>query len=308
MTGWENENPVDLIPDGAFIDSYWANRTVFKTYYVNGFSNDGVTDSLNIPGWDGTQPVTMQDILPLDKYLLGTAINSSDQEVRLLPYIRGIFKKNQDTIENVAVLNSTAEEMLEGSFKINSEEGIVEFPYPVYRIDASKDMKPATLWLKVSFRLHSNGGSAYYYYDEPTGITGGAGIEPVEMNELDRSIIAVYPDDNPENAHVSNDNLTDVDAVAIAIANIKKAQYTDVASYSVRLRHIQPLATDGIVRQVRWKINKSGAFTVLYMNNESSMAALTGHQKRRTAGAFDNYLAGKQNRLSTGKRVSSSKK
>lgn len=297
--GWESEDPDDLLPDeeDAVIRSA-ARDSVWKAYRISGFpSGDEV--STEIPGWDGTQPESLNDILPIDKYLIENYIDSEGRERPLLPYVRGSFASGKQALYRMDDGNTSVSELLEGSWKLDRQNGIVFFDFPVYRLNESGGAIPALLYLKCSFRLRESTTNlkGFYIFDELTGISLGFGIETVHVDDLTPLYISSYNNDNPQGSITNTNNSSELNTVASAIADVKKAAYTDTASYARSYRFIHGVDTSGIVRQVRWELNEQIARTTVYLNNFASMAAMTGLQRKRASGAYDAFVNNQRVRL-----------
>ena len=293
--GWGYSNPLSLIPNhSSKVKRIAANQTVFREYRIMGFASGANSPQANIPGWTGPQPATIDDILPLNNYLINSSVDSNGNEVRLRPYLKGQFYAKKDTVENIRETVTDSDELVEGGYHLDLKTGIVTFEYPMFRLDnVTHLISPARLWLLASFRLRDSttGAKGFYVKDANTSLSLGFGSDIISAPYLTPKYITTYTDDDPLKSSANSNNMASLNSLATALANVKLSQYTDRVSYTKRYRFIHGASTDGLVRQVQWTINREECTTTIYVNNQSSIAAMTGPQRRRASGAFDYYNA-----------------
>lgn len=269
-------------------------KTAFRTFRIGGFAAGGWV----LPT-TGQDMVSREGVLPLRRNLLTGTVAPDGSIVEDKPSIEGIFMLG-NLKDSATLVNSGSGEPYEGSFSIDYETGLVHMTEPVYRITGGGDysLSPATLYLTAAHKVRDyNRGVGYqrYYYTLPVG-SGGTGAPPyiVRRDDLELQYTAAY--DRAQTSPTSiYDNQSNIDAAIASQVNALSATFGAKASSFRRWAGIIPIPLDGVVRQVRWRVQcgrrgvPGGAWTWAAANTECVPGVMRLNERRRVA-ALDNLL------------------
>ena len=263
-------------------------KTVFRYYRIKGFSNGG-TSNWVLPA-TGQYSGNRNALPPRRRTPVTGPIGPDGTVIEDPPYIEGVFLLGVDEDPD-SLNNSEAHERLETPYTIDYETGIVRFSVPIVKLkdDADDAIEPAELYLMASHKVRdTNNGHAYARHSVRTDLGIGAGT-PDYVIRRDDLIVRYITEYGPYNGTITQvlDNTTLIEAVMNSeIAGIIQSMQSK-SSEMRRYAGIVPIALNGVIRQVRWKVQcgthfrRGGAWTWGYANTEADPYTLKLHERRR---------------------------
>lgn len=231
-----------------------------KWYRVKAFTDD----SKNCPGYTDNPLPDMMHISPLN-YLLSDAYTPAGSTVkRQKPcYVQGIFLPGSeggiDPIEN-----TEAKERLDVPFDLDRHAMIFKFSHPIVQKDGGK-LIPAELYATISFGVTNQNTlmKERYVYRLPLDSARPVGPFTEEAEDIQWKIVSTYANDDPTESPDTTNNSGEVDAEAQAKAVAVSRRFSTGLGRVRVYRDIQPIATDGAIKQVMWMQSlKDGADTM----------------------------------------------
>lgn len=256
-----------------------ARQAYGKWYRVTKFADD----TLNCPGYPDNPLPDILHISPLNHLLAETYTPvGSSLTVEKPAYVQGRFLPGGDEDGIEPVENTEPTERVEGYFDLERHQMLVKFSSPVLKKDGSS-LVPADLWLTASFEVTNRESllKDRYVYRHNMG-TGGPGAHNEDREDIQRRVIAEYPDDDPTESPTVDDNLEDVAEEARIQAIIASRQFLTRVGRVRIYRDIQPIFTDGAIKQVMWMQNtKEGADTIAGRYTQFDVGTLRQKERNR---------------------------
>lgn len=255
-------------PDVSVADKPAALESVWRWYRIVTLAEGGLTPRLF--------PQTVQSIdqhLPLMASLLAPVTMPGGGQAATTAFVEGQFWTQGDT-----ATNCPAGTRYPGDFKLVGEQGIVQFPYPMFRFQSGA-IVPADIYLTATCRVRLNaGGYATYGYDR--NINGGtAPVHLIRHPELSTGVIQNY---SGSSVTGTTTNRTASDAEAAAYATAIASQYSGQWQDHTYLG-FEPIDLDGAVAQAQFTVNSGLACSSRFsrMHEFSPFAADAAQRFRR---------------------------
>ena len=273
-TEWEDV----AIEHGEYAASL-AREAAYKWFRVDTFS-DG---TLNCDGyWDN--PIhEIGDILPLNYHLADLYAPVGATYLRQKPtYVQGVFfTSGRDGIDPVG--NTDPNERLDSHFGFDHVNGIYKFPEPIVKREGNQFVEPE-LWATVSFYLSDKFTllKKRFILERDLGGSRGTGARIEKREEIQRQIIANFPDDDPTAVPTIADNEDDATDEANLQLDLVQASLQPRTSRVVMARGFHAQFTDGVTLQVVWSQDlENGADTVAGAHAEFDAGALRLKQQEQ---------------------------
>lgn len=279
-------------------------RSAFKTYRVKNFADGTWT----LPA-TGETLESREDVLPFRTTLLQGTHAPDGTKVEDAPFIEGVFMVGIDEDPDSMTNTEEGERLDDVRFRIDRENGLVHFNEPIVKLisDSNDGIEPAELDITLAHRVRDRDyGHAYqrYIVQQSTGLGAGTPALVIRRDDLRLTFIGKYEpgEDSPNEVEDNTDSVNDAlnSHLASLLANFG-TQATDARRYA----GIIPIALNGVVRQVRWRVlagsryRPGGAWTWAYANTESQPGIIKLNERRRvtyTDGSRESRVRNQQSR------------
>lgn len=254
--GWESVDPKGLTAlkvGGTDDDFVLALQSVYRVYRVKQFS-DG---NLKVPIPSGATLDGIDQIFPLDNRLLekDTLDPSSQRKFARVYGIALLPEGSQETPVSLAL--SDIDDVLNVQFTIDGERGLVFFREPMYQFTspaegASKEYKPAELFLETSFSIRDNTQFQHSgYHKDELFDASGTGYATIQWFTQRRERIVAYNSGHISNVGANATNEAELDTLAAALAIASAGKYSASVTQMVVYQYPRfELRTDGLRFQV----------------------------------------------------------
>lgn len=297
QSGWENESPHEpILSDTNDKNRAAAKKTVFRWYRIK--------DSISAPGYPNIN--RLQDILPVDDFLVDTKTDNTGKKIPLKAYVYG---EHWDRFPGkTANANGT---QVHVSFSLDKERGIVQFSDFVVKLDASSGkVHPAEIKLHCSYEARNSNASSepgnpireVVRWKKTVSINSDGSSTETEIVRNDETLPTVRETYNGSGAvtgYVDNFS-SDVEPAADHYLQAALDAYQGVETDEREYPGILPIDPDGAIQQVGWTVRtgtNGGAFTTASRNSEYSLAVPTYKESKRIAAAQEALKLAKQQQV-----------
>lgn len=230
-------------------DRELARETVYRWYRIKEFAGAGIKLPKREYGIS-----SINDIV-----LLNEVVKKTSNEYPRRPYLEGRFFNS-----DLTGLNEQEGEFSywDDEFELDLEQGIVKFPYPVFKVSDVGHHDPAELYLTCAFNARKNptsglwGRNVEYVMASSPGAEGN--IVQVEEPDVFHYVIQEYTDDSPTKV-VENLNLINEQGDMLARSYAK--HWEAIPQMSVQWNGIIPYPVTGNIHQMRWRIGGGAPVT-----------------------------------------------
>ena len=296
--GWESESDWTEFPNVAeFSDRLLASHSVGKMYRPVAFA-DG---SMNVPGLD-VEIDSIERLTPFRSRLLETVTSDGDTAFNVPKAIGVYWVEGSPTVSQ----NTDGYEPINQPFRMDRGSGIITFEKPLLKLNDSSQWTPADLLVAVAFSVERSDSLLPIRAEFTRDIGGDIGEVVLETKIRPHMIVCRY-DDETDSTVPSEivDNWDVIEAEADSALQRVAETYQAVGAGQIVYRSIQPIFTDGIVRQVYWSIGPSGFTTVASVNTESipnapRVADRRNWRRNRAAISANQYAAEAYRELKSG--------
>jgi len=268
---WLEENP---------IAQACARKSLYRTYQIVSFANG----TLEITGYDG-EITSIGQCLPIGQSTLDVY---TDESGRLVAAPAEVFGQFVITADPPLDDNSGPGTTYDGEFRIDSKTGIVTFSRRVFKYSPSFEILPATLYLRVTFRLeNANGQVVRDVVTHNLSSGGGQNQFRVDIPELNRRHKVTWTrTTEPPTPDGSTSNAASVDEQARAILLGVASRFTFSNGSKFVYRSIQNLTTNGVIRQIHWRVNTEKESQTIASNNFETIPYLAASPKQRQRATY----------------------
>jgi hypothetical protein len=231
---WSDESPWSY-PGVTNDDERAATfEALWKWYRVSGVLVDG---EWAVPGSE-TAITELKQILPLRHDLIDNGEDLDDIKRAAFPYMTGDFWAYGDGATN------TFETRYTGPFTLRHDRGVVEFPWPVFKLGSSQFPEEAVVRLMASFNIRNEDGD----FDRVTRSMSGGG----EAGELVLLRPEIFAAKSP-----TVDTFADAEAEADSYLEMFVRKYSGPLAQEREHASILPFVPDGRLAEVRWSCAKN---------------------------------------------------
>ena len=215
--------------------------------------------------------------------LLDHAAESADDPRKCLaPVVRGQFWDRGDLEHGTELTFSNVRDQAyyTDKFRINADRRIVEFDYPVVRLDQFQGPQPANLWLTTGFKVRDPQGE-YYTASAEADVAGAQTSTEIRVDRHKhlwggKIIKSVLPGGVPYDT--TTDITSELQLAATTIAGGYNGSPAEDVTY-MGLR--SDIHLDGAIAQIRWKCGRGAGATTRVSRNAEFSIFTPDHQQRR---------------------------
>jgi hypothetical protein len=280
-SGWfyqQGSNFEDVAVEHGDAAAALAREGFGKWFQLEAFA-DG---SFNCPGYPENPLPDILSISPLSWHLAETyAPVGSIRKVPKSAYVQGVFLAGNNDGGIAPVENTQSRERVDVPFDMDRHQMIVKFSEPVLKRDGSQ-LVPADLWLTASFEITNAVSQLKERHVYRLSLGGAVGSHIDSQEDIQRQVIAVYANDDPNQSATVTDNEVSVNAEAHAKAVRASNQFLSRIGRVRIYRDFQPIVTDGAIKQVMWMQNlRDGADTMAGRHTQFDAGSLRRIERRR---------------------------
>lgn len=277
--GWSNESPYSDAILASSTDAAAraaAQKTVFRWYRIK--------DSISAPEYPDINK--LEDILPVDDFLVDTLKDNNGKEIPRKAYVFGDHWER-----NPGQTGNSSGVQVHVSFSLDRERGIVQFSDFVVKLDATTgQVSPAVLALVCSYNGRDSATKETVRWRKQLPLnngTPGAGTQPVYRDDVIPTVKQTYNSSFVITGSVNNIS-SDVEPEAQYHLQAAANEYQDLDTDEREYPGIIDINPDGAIQQIGWTVktgNGGGAFTQASRNSEYSLAVPTYKESKRIAAA-----------------------
>ena len=282
--GWEKESPYSLITSETDANKRaLAEKTVFRWYRIK--------DSISAPEYPEIS--RLEDILPVDDFLVATQEDNNGKKVPRKAYVYGTFWE-----KNLGQTEDSENTHCKFDFSLDRERGIVQFSEFVVRLGATAgEVAAADLKLVCSYtgRDSTNNQVVRWTKELPVnGGTPGTGTEVVRQDDVIPTVEELYNLTTFQPDGTQNNLNDDVEPEAQHYLDAALLKYQDVQTDEREYPGILDINPDGAIHQIGWSVRTGsggGASTQASRNSEYSLAVPSYHEAKRIREAENTKIA-----------------
>jgi len=260
-SGWNKEwigNYSNVLTEFGKSSHALAKKTVHRWYRIT------TTNFLGLV-------INRKQSLPIEPALFETFADDHSEIRAKNAVVRGVHWLNPNQILLFAA-NSSTTDLYDGSFTINTKEGVVQFSEPVVKTTQNGnniDTDPAELTLEVSFSFQNATTKLWKRIEISRNIgspSQGTGPLILKREDIVRTLKLNY--DGNGNPISITDTFDAAQQEANSQINAKLAEFQSPQAFTADYAGLLPISLDGAIHQVSWDVGPSGAITRAGFNTE----------------------------------------
>ena len=235
-----------------------ARQTVFRWYRIVSQSDGtNIVPGLNVVA-------ALWQLLPISDVLLDTQPDGTPKPAE----VYGIFFDDSLVPER----NRQVITKVDSDFRVNGQEGIVEFSETVWLLlgagTPNQQFIPAEIDIETSYNVLDATTRQFIRYDQTLNTGGNLGTEPLVIRDdgITQTFRAVYL---PNGAiQTVTNNTASITPQATAVAQAAQDAYNITDAVEVQYAGIKDITRDGALAQLSWAVGPQGATTRAGRNTE----------------------------------------